>query len=189
MNAKLMVALWLGLMVSAANAQNETASTTSSSPSKDRPKVESVKTDSDLTADEKRMIELTNAERRKMNLPPLRANATLMKIARDHSANMARLNLLGHTLDAGSFGERLAASGYGSAIAELNESIHRDPENPEHQYVLAYLQRRAGQVDEAQKTIQTARALEEQRSISSWGRLMELFQGPSRVWLEDARRK
>src|SRR5579885_2357933 len=40
-----------------------------------------------MTADEKKILELTNAERAKEKLPPLAPNPTLFKIARLHSAN------------------------------------------------------------------------------------------------------
>ncbi len=304
------------------------------------PALRSAKLPAELTADEKRLIELTNAERHNASLPSLKPNATLMKLARDHSANMARLNMLNHTLEGVSFDQRLAASGYGSfgggenvaqgsrtpadaiamwmqsaghkdnllnpsfqefgvgmattsagerfwtqvfaapvpgsstrplpaptaeplsapratspkpieavkpalapkptpnpkpssppptnpspkatppaapipqakapktvpehldtanerlqqgnfnaAIVELLAAIQLDHKNPSWHYVLAYLQHRAGQVNDARKTVQTASELEQQRPIPNWGRLMERYQGPSRVWLENARRK
>lgn len=68
----------------------------------------------ELTADEKRLIELVNVERQKADLPALKANAKLMKAARDHSANMARNKQLAHDLDGKGPGERLKDVGYAS---------------------------------------------------------------------------
>lgn len=68
--------------------------------------------DDALTADEKRVIELLNIERAKADLPPLKANARLMKAAREHSANMARQKQLAHDLDGKGPGERLQDVGY-----------------------------------------------------------------------------
>lgn len=76
----------------------------------------------DLTADEKKLIKLVNAERKKVDLPPLKANEKLMKAARGHSANMAAKGQLDHTLDEKGPGERLkdvryASTGWGENIA------------------------------------------------------------------------
>lgn len=66
----------------------------------------------EITADEKRLIELVNAERQKADLPPLKANAKLMKAARGHSANMARKKQLAHDLDDKGPGERIQEVAY-----------------------------------------------------------------------------
>lgn len=71
-----------------------------------------VSANDELTADEKRVIELLNAERAKADLPPLKANAKLMKAARAHSANMAGQKQLAHDLDGKGPGERLEDVGY-----------------------------------------------------------------------------
>lgn len=76
-----------------------------------------------------------------------------------------------------------------AAIAELIEKSGRDPGNPEPHYARAFLEHKAGRVSEAQKSVVTARGLEKKRPIADWGRFMERYQGPSRVWLEAARRK
>src|SRR5262245_9976855 len=69
----------------------------------------------ELTADEKLLIELVNAERQKADLPPLKANAKLMKAAHEHSANMARKKQLAHDFDGEGPGERLQNVGYAHA--------------------------------------------------------------------------
>lgn len=66
----------------------------------------------EMTADEKRLIELVNAERQKADLPPFKANAKLMKAARSHSAHMARKKELAHELDGNGPGERLEDVAY-----------------------------------------------------------------------------
>ncbi len=76
-----------------------------------------------------------------------------------------------------------------AAIAELVVKSERDPSNPEPHYARAYLEHKAGRVSEAQKSVVAARGLEKKRPIADWGRLMERYQGPSRAWLDDARRK
>jgi uncharacterized protein YkwD len=68
----------------------------------------------DLGKEEKQLIELVNAERKKADLPPLRVDMTLMKAARGHSANMAAKGELAHTLDCKGPGERLKDAGYAS---------------------------------------------------------------------------
>jgi uncharacterized protein YkwD len=52
-----------------------------------------------LTGDEQKLLELTNAERKKENLPPLAVNQLLCKVARAHSQNMAKQEKLQHDLD------------------------------------------------------------------------------------------
>ncbi len=77
---------------------------------------------------------------------------------------------------------------FNAAIVELNEKIRRDPGNPEPHYARAYLEHKASRVNDAQKSVLAARGLEQKRPIADWGRFMERYQGPSRVWLEKARR-
>lgn len=65
-----------------------------------------------LSADEKKLIELTNAEREKEKLPPLKANPILTKLARAHSQNMAKQEKLDHDLDCKSPFDRLREAMY-----------------------------------------------------------------------------
>jgi uncharacterized protein YkwD len=71
-----------------------------------------VRADDDLTAEENKVIELVNAERKKADIPPVIANPKLMQAARSHSANMARKKELAHVLDGKGPGERLKDVGY-----------------------------------------------------------------------------
>jgi uncharacterized protein YkwD len=51
-----------------------------------------------MTPREKEVVDLTNLERKKKDLPPLKPNPLLYKIARDHSANMAKQRQMKHVL-------------------------------------------------------------------------------------------
>jgi uncharacterized protein YkwD len=67
-----------------------------------------------LSKDEKALLDLTNKQREKEGLRPLRASAKLFEAARKHSANMAGQERLAHTLDGKGPGERLREEGYRS---------------------------------------------------------------------------
>jgi uncharacterized protein YkwD len=60
-----------------------------------------------MTAQEKKLLELTNLERKKKDLPPLKPSPLLFKIARAHSANMARQAKMAHVLDGKKPSERV----------------------------------------------------------------------------------
>jgi uncharacterized protein YkwD len=64
------------------------------------------------TANENKLFDLTNQERKKTDLAPLKLNPALSKLARAHSENMARQGKLEHTLDEKSPFDRLRAGGY-----------------------------------------------------------------------------
>lgn len=67
--------------------------------------------DSVLTAEEKQILEMTNRERAQKGLQPLQVHAVLVKVARAHSANMAKQEKLTHDLD-GPPAERVEKAGY-----------------------------------------------------------------------------
>ena len=52
-----------------------------------------------LSEQEKQLLDLTNAERKKENLPLFQGAALLFKAARAHSSNMAKQEKLDHELD------------------------------------------------------------------------------------------
>jgi uncharacterized protein YkwD len=94
-----------------------------------------------LTDDEKAVIKLTNAERKKADLPPLKPNAKLFAAARAHAANMAKQDKLAHELDDKTPADRVTAAGYKySRWAENIGWDYRDPkaavaawmDSPEH---------------------------------------------------------
>ncbi len=75
-----------------------------------------------LTAEEKAVIELTNAERKKADkgLGALTMNPRLMEAARAHAANMAKQDKLEHVLDEKDPGDRAKAAGYKSTFVGEN---------------------------------------------------------------------
>ena len=72
----------------------------------DDPKAEKPK----LSMEEQAILDLTNRERKAAGLPALKPSPVLMKLAREHSATMARLGQLGHELDGKTFNDRLRAA-------------------------------------------------------------------------------
>jgi uncharacterized protein YkwD len=65
-----------------------------------------------LSAVEQKVLDLTNAERKKHDLPPLRLSPRLSKVARAHSANMAKQRKMSHILDEKNPADRVKAAGY-----------------------------------------------------------------------------
>jgi uncharacterized protein YkwD len=68
-----------------------------------------------LTKEEKIIFDLTNKAREKEKLPPLKLNATLVKVARAHSANMAKQETMAHELDGKNPSQRIKDSGYAAS--------------------------------------------------------------------------
>ena len=73
-----------------------------------------------LTPEERAVLDATNAVRAQAGLPPLQADPRLVQAAREHSANMARHNTIGHTLDQGTFVDRMRRAGYVHTAAGEN---------------------------------------------------------------------
>jgi uncharacterized protein YkwD len=69
-----------------------------------------------LTTEEKRVLDLTNEARKKEGLPPLKANAVLSRVARAHSANMAKQGKAEHVLDGKDPPRRISDAGYRYAL-------------------------------------------------------------------------
>ncbi len=65
-----------------------------------------------LTAEEQQLLDLTNAERKKHDLPPLRFSPILSRVARAHSVNMAKQKKMDHVLDGKTPFQRLKAADY-----------------------------------------------------------------------------
>jgi uncharacterized protein YkwD len=61
---------------------------------------------------EERLLKLTNAERKKNELPALKPSPLLFKVARAHSANMARQGKMEHVLDDKTPFQRIKGAGY-----------------------------------------------------------------------------
>jgi uncharacterized protein YkwD len=73
-----------------------------------------------LSAGEQELLNRVNRERFKFGLPALRANRRLTEAARGHAANMARQQILNHTLDGITFDKRIDATGYRCSAAGEN---------------------------------------------------------------------
>jgi len=104
---------------------------------------EDKKEDTKLSGDEQRILDLTNEARAKEKLPALKVNATLLKVARAHSANMAKKHALEHKLDDKTPADRVEQAGYdyrsmGENIAVGDKGVKIDRifkgwmESPEH---------------------------------------------------------
>jgi uncharacterized protein YkwD len=65
-----------------------------------------------MSKEEKELLDLTNQERKKNNVPPLKPNPTLFKVARAHSANMAKQGKMDHVLDNKKPPQRVKEAGY-----------------------------------------------------------------------------
>ncbi len=81
-----------------------------------------------LTKEEQAVIDLTNAERKAANLPPLKMNPKLMTAAREHAANMAKQEKSSHTLDGKEPADRVKAAGY--RFRATGENIAWNQESP-----------------------------------------------------------
>jgi uncharacterized protein YkwD len=66
----------------------------------------------ELSKDEQLILKLINAEREKEGLKPLQPDHKMNRAARSHSLNMAKHNVLTHSLDGKGAAERLADVGY-----------------------------------------------------------------------------
>ena len=73
-----------------------------------------------MSKEEKELLDLTNQERKKNNVPPLKPNPTLFKVARAHSANMARKKQMNHVLDGKTPRDRMEAAGYKASFGGEN---------------------------------------------------------------------
>jgi uncharacterized protein YkwD len=65
-----------------------------------------------LTEEEQTIFDLTNKAREQEKLPPLKVNAVLVKVARAHSANMAKQEKMAHELDGKNPSQRIKDAGY-----------------------------------------------------------------------------
>lgn len=74
----------------------------------------------DLNNDEDALVTLTNAERKRASLALFIPDPALMRMAREHSKSMARLQQLSHAIEGRSFSVRLIDSGYQSMAAGEN---------------------------------------------------------------------
>jgi uncharacterized protein YkwD len=73
------------------------------------------------TDDEREVLQLVNAERQKESLPPVKHHPLLMRLAREHSAAMARTGIFSHVIDEQGPGDRAKQAGY--RYSRLGENI------------------------------------------------------------------
>lgn len=77
------------------------------------------------TPDEVKLFELTNQERKKKDVAPLKLNPALSKLARAHAENMARQGKLEHVLDEKDPYDRMRDAGYKYMTAGENIAYDR----------------------------------------------------------------
>jgi len=73
-----------------------------------------------LSADEQKLLDLINEERKKENVPALTLDPLLCKVARAHAENMARSETISHALDGKMVGDRVTATGYDWSVVREN---------------------------------------------------------------------
>src|SRR5690606_30794286 len=81
-----------------------------------------------LSADERAVLELTNAQRQKAGLAACKPDARLFEAARSHAANMARQNRLDHFLGGTTPAGRVLATGY--RFSRCGENIAWNQSSP-----------------------------------------------------------
>jgi uncharacterized protein YkwD len=86
----------------------------------DPPKTDAPEGKFEISRVEKEVLELTNAERAKENLPALKPHPLLFQVARDHSKNMAKQEKMEHILDGVKPHERTKKAGYNSPFIGEN---------------------------------------------------------------------
>jgi uncharacterized protein YkwD len=73
-----------------------------------------------MTEEETKLLELTNQERKKKELSPLKPSSLLFKLARDHSANMGKQAKMDHILDGKKLDDRVKEAKYQYALVGEN---------------------------------------------------------------------
>jgi len=83
----------------------------------------------EVSDEEKTILELTNAERKKAGREPLAFNARLLAAARAHSANMVKHNKAAHELDGKTMRDRVQDKGYKYSL--VGENVAWNQRSPE----------------------------------------------------------
>src|SRR5262245_60393551 len=91
----------------------------------------------ELSAAEKTVLDLTNEERAKEKLPPLKPNPILIRVARAHSRNMAKQEKMEHELDGKKPHERTKEAGYKGGF--IGENIAAGEEFPPKEVVKVWM--------------------------------------------------
>ena len=74
-----------------------------------------------ISEEEQKILDQANEARKEEKLPPLKPNPTLFKVARAHSANMAKQEKMDHVLDGKNPADRVKAAGY--KYSDIGENI------------------------------------------------------------------
>jgi hypothetical protein len=82
-----------------------------------------------LTDEEQAVLKATNAQREKNKLPALKANPQLAAAAHEHSEQMAKMQVLGHTIDNKSLSDRVKEIGY--KYLSIGENVAANQPTPE----------------------------------------------------------
>jgi len=82
-----------------------------------------------LTAEEQSVVDITNLERKKQNLPPLNLSPLLFQAARLHTANMVKQGKMEHVLDGKGPSDRVRAAGYQFAL--VGENVAEGQQSPD----------------------------------------------------------
>jgi uncharacterized protein YkwD len=83
-----------------------------------------------LSADEQTLLDLLNKARAKEKLPPLKPNPVLFKVARAHSANMAKQKKMAHELDGKKPPQRVDEAGYDYRFVAENVGVSESEGEP-----------------------------------------------------------
>lgn len=95
----------------------------------------------EISKQERKLLDLVNAEREKEKLPALKPNLTLCRVARKHSANMAKQGKMEHVLDdktpfqrikAGGYRYRYAGENIAAGDAPMEDIVKAWMESPKH---------------------------------------------------------
>lgn len=83
-----------------------------------------------LSADEQTLLDLLNKARAKEKLPALKPNPVLFRVARAHSANMAKQKKMAHDLDGKGPPQRVDAAGYDYRFVAENVGMSESEGEP-----------------------------------------------------------
>ncbi len=95
----------------------------------------------EVSQEEKEIIDLTNAERAKEKLPPLKPHPLLFRAARDHTKNMAKQEKMEHKLDGLEPHERTKKVGFKTAW--VGENIAAGEAFPPKEVIKAWMDSKA----------------------------------------------
>lgn len=93
----------------------------------------------EMTKAERTLLKLLNKERVKKELPELKPQPVLFKVARAHSENMARQEKMEHVLDGKTPGQRVLGAGYDYGKISENIAVSDSPDAPLEMVVKSWM--------------------------------------------------